>query len=262
MDWRPIIDTHAHIWPADAPNTTNIVLQDTLTVDEYLKKLDEYGVTFGVIAAPSFLGCYSDYMIAALRAHRRLRGTAIVDCDIEPHTLRRMDRDGVVGVRFALYSSPTIPDFNSPSYKIFFKRVKDLNWHVHVYATPERLGALIPVLAQTGVNLVIDHLAAPLAGEKTSPSVDAALRAVQNGRTWIKLSAPYRAKNADTVALVGRFLSEVGTDRLVWGSDCPWIGHEKEFDYGQAIGWFEAVVPDSCKRDQIGITAIKLYGFA
>ena len=51
-----------------------------------------------------------------------------------------------------------------------------------------------------------------------------------------------------------------GADRLVWASDCPFVGHEGQFPYKATIDWLEDAVTDAEARRKIfGETALKLY---
>ena len=71
----PLVDTHAHIYLKDQPIVPEATHQPkrSFTTDDYLRTLDAHGVTFGVIAAASFLGSVNDYSLQATRQHRRLR---------------------------------------------------------------------------------------------------------------------------------------------------------------------------------------------
>ena len=259
----PLVDTHAHIFLQDLPlveGATHLPAR-SFTAQDYLKTLDENGVLYGVIAAPSFLGSYNDYTIDAMRTTRRLRATAIVEPSIDRYALKAMDADGIVGIRFSLrrYSSP---DLTSPEYRRLLRRVADLGWHVHLFAEGPRLAALLPLLVDSGVNLVVDHFGAPVQelGEE-SPGFQAILRALPSGRTWVKMSAPYRFQGVDCAALARKLLAEAGPDRLLWGSDWPWTGFDAQFGYHDTIAWFEDWVPDAATREKIGRTAAALYRF-
>jgi predicted TIM-barrel fold metal-dependent hydrolase len=220
-------------------------------------------VLFGVIAAPSFLGSYNDYTLDALRQHRRLRATAIVDPEIDIYSLRAMDADGIVGIRFSLRDYAGMPDLRSPAYQRLLRRVTDLDWHVHLYAEEERIAALAPQLLEAGVKLVIDHFGNPNPAQgENSPGFQAALRALDTGRGWVKISAPYRTPGCDHSALAARLLAEGGAERLLFGSDWPFVGHETKVTYRQTIDWFERFVPDPNTRLEIGRTAARLYHYA
>jgi predicted TIM-barrel fold metal-dependent hydrolase len=95
---------------------------------------------------------------------------------------------------------------------------------------------------------------------------------VAKGRTWVKLSAGYRLTwqgqgngRPDPVAMrlaqaaAGKLLQEAGTERLVWGSDCPFVGHESSLTFADALASFEEWVPDAAARRRISDTALKLY---
>src|SRR5580704_15529282 len=261
----PLIDTHAHIYPRNTPlieGATHTTSHD-VTPEEYVRTLDEHGVLFGVHAAASFMGPYNDYTLAALARYPRLRGTAIVDPSIGLHELKAMDAAGIVGIRFSLRDYKGTPDLRSIEYQRLFRRVADLDWHVHVYAEGERIAALTDQLLVTGVKIVIDHYGnpSPNLGE-LSPGFQAALRAISSGRGWVKVSAPYRSAGSDHAALAARLLAEGGPERLLFASDWPFVGHESKVTYRQMVASFEQVVPDPVVREQIGRSAARLYKFA
>ena len=46
----------------------------------------------------------------------------------------------------------------------------------------------------------------------------------------------------------------------MWASDCPFVGHEKQFSYQSTIDWLTDCVPDPDARAKIfGETALKFY---
>jgi predicted TIM-barrel fold metal-dependent hydrolase len=261
----PLVDTHAHIYPRDTPlidGATHKPSRD-VTPEEYTRTLDAHGVLFGVHAAASFMGPYNDYTLAALARYPRLRGTAIVDPSIGWHELKAMDAAGIVGIRFSLRDYKGTPDLGSVEYRRLFHRVRDLDWHVHVYAEGERIASLTDQLLAAGVRTVIDHYGNPVPGlGESSPGFQAALRAIGSGRGWVKVSAPYRSAGCDHAALAARLLAEGGPERLLWASDWPFVGHESKVTYREMVESFEQVVPDPVVREKIGRTAARLYNFA
>lgn len=262
-EWSPVIDTHAHVFLSEFPLAENATFRPSrsFTEQDYLNVLDGESIQFGVLTAPSFLGTYNDYTLDVLRRNRRLRGTAIVDPATDPYTLRSMANDGMVGIRYSLRRYPDTPDFTSPTYRRLLRRVQDLDWFVHIMAESHKLAALVPILADSGVKLVIDHFGVPEKGFAEDPGLQAIVRAVQGGRTWIKLSAPYRTKGADMKDLARKFLSVAGPERLLWGSDWPWTGHEDQFAYRDTIRWFKDWIPEREIREKMGRTGLALHGF-
>ncbi len=261
----PLVDTHAHIYLADHPVIPAATHQPrrSFTTADYLRTLDDHGVLFGVIAAASFMGSFNDYTLEALRAHRRLRATAIVEPDVTLPELRAMDAAGIIGIRFSLRNYTGTPDLTTPEYQRLLRRVADLDWHVHIYAEGDRIAALTPVLLNAGVKLVIDHYGNPdpALGEY-SPGFQAALRALGSGRGWVKISGSYRSPGCDHPALAARLLAEAGPEHLLFGSDWPFVGHEQEVTYRDTVNWFETAIPDADTRARIGRTAARLYRFA
>jgi predicted TIM-barrel fold metal-dependent hydrolase len=260
----PLVETHAHIYQKGDPVVADATHRPerSFTTEDFLATLDAHGVAFGVIAAASFLGSFNDYSLEATRAHKRLRTTVIVDPEIGPAELRAMDRDGAVGIRFSLRSYATMPDLGSAAYQRLLRRMRDLDWHVHLYAEEERIAALTPALLDAGVKVVIDHYGNPNPRDGVnSPGFQAALRALGSGRGWVKISAPYRTPGCDHRALAARLLAEAGAERLLFGSDWPFVGHEDEVTYADTVTWFEHSIPDPAHRAIIGRTALRLYGF-
>lgn len=262
--WSPLIDTHAHIFEGNLPLASNASYSPKydFTKNDYLKILDAESIYFGVLTAPSFLGTYNDYVLDMLASCPRLRGTAIVDPDIDPGLLRLMADSGIVGIRYSLRRYPDLPDFTAPQYQRLLRRVRDLDMYVHVLAESERLATLIPPLDKAGVKIVVDHFGVP---EKkfgdNDPTQQAVLKALDSGRTWIKLSAPYRTSGIDMKALANKFLKVAGTERLLWGSDCPWASHEGKYTLRDTIKWFEDWIPDRAVREAIGKTGMALNKF-
>lgn len=262
--WSPILDTHAHIFLRELPLVEGATHrpEKSFTTSDYLAELDVNDVPFGVIAAPSFLGSYNDYMLDELQQHRRLRGTAIVEPGIDRESLRAMDRGGIVGIRYSLRRYPTVPDFTTPEFQRLLRRIVDLDWHVHILAESDRMAFLVPQLAEAGVKLVIDHFGLPDATRGYDcPAFQAVQRALQTGRTWVKLSAPYRLTGWDAGELARRYLAEAGTERLLWGSDCPWTAHEGKFGFRDTIDWFEQWFPNQAVREAIGRSGLRLYRY-
>jgi predicted TIM-barrel fold metal-dependent hydrolase len=262
MTESPLVDAHVHVFTQDMPLIDNPRHAPTysFTVEQLLATMDAHGVQFAVIAAASPWGDYNDYTIAALRVHPRLRGTVILKPTVERYILEAMSKDGVVGVRLPFISLAELPDITSFDYRRFLRRLADLDWHVHLHVEGEKLPQLLPSLEASGVRLVIDHLGRP--DPRTginSEGFKALLRSIDKGRTWVKMSAAYRLGPA--AADYGRELVRVaGPDRLVWASDCPFVGLESQVRYQETIDWLIDCVPDANARRKIfGETALKLY---
>ncbi|MGE0557630.1 MAG: amidohydrolase [Burkholderiales bacterium] len=259
----PIVDSHAHVYTTDmplAPTAWHKPPHDA-TIDQYVATLDKHGVQYAVLAAASLFDDYNEYSIEAARKHKRLRTTAIVKPTMDPYVMRMMKDDGVVGVRFQWRNVKDIPDITTAEYAKFFRRVRDLDWHVHINQTADKLAAPIATLQAAGVKLVIDHFGHPQQGDAQCPGFQAVVRAVDNGRTWIKMSAGYRFRSPQVAQDCAQvLLSRVGPDRLLWGSDWPFAAFEDTMRYDTAIEHFRQWVPDAKTRRIIsGETPLRLY---
>jgi hypothetical protein len=47
---------------------------------------------------------------------------------------------------------------------------------------------------------------------------------------------------------------------MLWASDCPFVGGEKDTDYRRAIDWLKLAIPDEDARRRVyGPNALELY---
>src|SRR5688572_9455367 len=231
------------------------------TVEEYVATMDKHGVRYGVIAAASPWGDYNDYTLDSIRGNARLRGTVIVRPTVERYILDLMKKDGIVGVRLPFIGLSSPPDLTSFEYRRLLKRIADLDWHVHLHIEGERLPEVLPLLLDCGVKIVIDHLGRVARRDcPDGAGFRAMVSAVAGGRTWIKASGPHRV--ADATGVLRLLADEIGPDRLVWASDCPFVGEESRITYQQTIDWLKDSLPDpAIQRKVMSENAIALYGF-
>ena len=270
----PIVDAHAHIFTQEMPMASSAWHKPdySFTAEDYLRVLDEHGVHFGVIAGISIFGYYNDYMLEKLRKHKRLRGTVNIPPTTERHVLEQMKQDGVIGIRLQLARRKDLPNLDSEEYRLLFRRAADLDWHVHMVVEGRKWPELLPPVEASGVKIVIDHFGhpEPEKGEQCA-GYQAVLRSVEKGRTWVKLSAGYRLTwlhgvkqrdpRADELArrLARNLLYHAGPERLVWGSDCPFVGYEAAVSYRDTLNDLAEWVPDAAARGKMSETALKLY---
>jgi predicted TIM-barrel fold metal-dependent hydrolase len=260
----PLVDSHFHIYTTDMPlaKTAWHSPDHDASIEQCLATLDEHGVTFGVISAASLYGTYNDYVREALKAHKRLRATAMVDPDWDIYTLEHMRDDGFVGLRFLWRPLADIPDITSEPYRRLLRRCADLGWHIHLTDRPERIDGTIRAIEQAGVRVVLDHLGLIDTEQGVDdPGFHAVLDAIERGRTWVKMSAAFRFKQpglADQVA--SALVAAGGWERLVWASDWPFAGFEGSVTYADTIAALHRWVPDSDMRHAIGArTPMRLY---
>ncbi|MGE0310077.1 MAG: amidohydrolase [Lautropia sp.] len=257
-----IVDSHAHVFKLDMPLVPNPRHSPnySFTARQYLDVLDEHGVRFAVLAAASPWGDCNDYMIETVRAHPRLRGTVILQPSVERAILDAMHADGIVGVRLPFISMREPPDLDTWDWRKFLYRLRELDWHVHLHSEGARLPRYLPALERSGVKIVIDHIGRPDPATGVDGEGFAAMVAsVQRGRTWVKMSGAYRVGPKAT-HYAQTLIGKVGCDRLVWGSDCPFVGEEGKVTYRQTMDWLVEAIPDEAQRRRVfGENALELY---
>jgi predicted TIM-barrel fold metal-dependent hydrolase len=250
----PGIDCHAHIYTHDmplAPTAWHRPEREAPLAD-FLAELKAHGIARAVLAAASLFGD-NENLLAATEANPSLRTSVNVRPDIAGETLRQMDRRGAVGIRLQLMHHP-LPDLAGPEYTALFRRVADLGWHVHIHDNAARIAYSLPILARTGVRLVIDHFGRPDPKERlASDGFQAVLRTIENGRTWVKLSSAFRlGDRALAQEAAAALLAAAGPERMMWGSDWPFAGFEGKVGYADTLRDLEEFVPDPDARRRIG----------
>src|SRR5262249_56104041 len=87
------------------------------------------------------------------------------------------------------------PDVTGFDYRALFRRLADLDWHVHPHVEGDDLPKILPTLEASGVKIVVDHLGRP--DPKTginSEGFKRLLQSIDKGRTWVKVSGGYRLR--------------------------------------------------------------------
>ena len=258
----PIVDTHAHIFTRAMPfaATAHSRPDYDYPVAAYLADLDRRGIVHGVIAAASLFADGNAYTLAALAAHTRLRGTVLAPPQTDLRTLRDMAAIGVVGVRLIWRRLRDLPPLDAEPYRGFLHRLADCGMHVELLAGSENLSMLLSQLAATPVRVVIDHLGVPSRdADERHTGTDALLRAIDTGRAWVKISAGFRMPFEVAAEVTNRLLEHPGASRLLWGSDAPFVNHEKAVTYDNTLELYRLLVPDERARGAIDRTALSLY---
>jgi predicted TIM-barrel fold metal-dependent hydrolase len=257
------VDGHAHLFTRGMPLNDQPRHRPSydFTLQDYLAILDRHGVSRGVIAAASPWSDYNDYTIESVRGNPRLRGTVIVRPSVERYILELMKKDGIVGVRLPFIGLSSPPDLQSFEYRRLFRRIADLDWHVHLHIEAERLPEVLPLLLAAGMKIVIDHLGRLSRQDcPDGAAFRAMVHAVETGRVWIKASGPHRVR--DSTEILRLLAREVSDERLVWASDCPFVGEESRISYQATLDWLKEALPDpSTQRKVMSSNAMALYGF-
>lgn len=189
---------------------------------------DALGIARVVVVQPSVYAVDNAATLHALRVlgPARARGVAVIDAATTVAELQSLHALGVRGVRVNL-EIDRASDVAAATAQLreTAARVAPLGWHVQVYANLPLLAACRAVLRALPVPVVLDHFAGAHAADGLAqPGLREVLELVEEGRAWVKLSAPYRlstaAGHADMAPIARAFIA-AGPGRMLWGSDWP-----------------------------------------
>jgi len=255
------IDCHAHVFATDTALSKSAWTkpEGEASIGQYRDVLRAHGIGRAVLAASSLHDDDNLYSTSVTRTDRSVRTTVIVSPEIGLGRLQQLDSAGACGIRFQLRNKD-LPDLRSPAYRALFRQAANLGWHIELHDDSTRLPPMIAAIEDSGVPLVIDHFGRPGTNGTADPGFRAVLEAVRRGRTWVKISAAFRLDDPrQDRSLADALLAAHGPDRLLWGSDWPFVGFESVMTYHQALSDFSRAVPDQAVRASIDANAAQFY---
>jgi predicted TIM-barrel fold metal-dependent hydrolase len=219
-------DCHMHIYDSRFPVAPNAKLRPpNATVDDYRLLQKRIGTTRNVVVTPSTYGADNSCSLDAIaKLGATARGVAVVDTSVTDAELKRLDSLGMRGIRFNLVQSgATTIDMLEP----LSKRVNDLGWHVQIHMLGEHIVEAAELLQHLPSPIVFDHLARiPESAGVDHPAFAFVVKAIDRGRTWVKLSSAYQDSKSgppaySDVSKVARAYVKAAPERMIWGSDWP-----------------------------------------
>ncbi|NYI68821.1 putative TIM-barrel fold metal-dependent hydrolase [Spelaeicoccus albus] len=224
------------------------------TAHDLLRRLDEAGLSHAMLTAPSFYGDDNSLLLTALKIGRgRFIGTAQVSASTTNDQLSQLASAGICGIRLNWWQMSDRPDPSDENYTQLFKNAAALGLHVEVLVEPSMLPLMASPILAAGATLVVDHFG--LVGDLRSPDGRALLSILNSGQAWVKLSAPYRLVEPRCGSSLARQLYDHRGDRVLWGSDWPWVSHEHEnFDYSETLAQIDDWFPDPAQREAVLIS--------
>jgi predicted TIM-barrel fold metal-dependent hydrolase len=155
------------------------------------------------------------------------RGVAVLRSDATDQTMDELDRAGIRGIRFSLYT-PKNAAASFDMVEPLAHRIHQLGWHVQLHWTADQFVEHAEMLRRLPCPLVLDHMGRlPQPLGLRHPAVKLIEQLLDNGDTWIKLSGAYldsqvgEGSDFSDVDAVARHWIAQAPDRLVWGSDWP-----------------------------------------
>lgn len=263
-------DCHIHIYGPSgrypvAPTSPFPV--EERPVAAYRAVMKRLGIERVVVVQPSAYGTDNRCTLDAMAELGDLsRGVAVVDETITDSELRSLTEAGIRGIRFFMLRGGVLP---WSALEPMAARVAAFGWHVQLQMDGRDLPDRVDSLLRLPGELVIDHTGKFLEPVGTDhPGYRALLRLLENGKTWVKLSAPYETSKEGAprfmdVGRLARGLVAAAPERMVWASNWPHpSAQDNPPDDAQLLDvlryWVE---DDSLTARILAENPAKLYGF-
>jgi predicted TIM-barrel fold metal-dependent hydrolase len=213
------------------PSPTRTYTPVPASLEAYRSLAGDLGIQRVVVVQPSAYGADNSCTLdAAAELGIAARAVVGIDDATSDADLDAMHRRGARGVRLnpesrGLRDVGEIGDLAEATAA----RIAPLGWHLQIFTGLPVIQALAKRFAAMPVPLVLDHMAlAQSARGPDQPGFDVVCELLSSGRSWVKLSAPYRISslepNFEDAEPIIRALVDANPDRVVWGSDWPHTG--------------------------------------
>jgi predicted TIM-barrel fold metal-dependent hydrolase len=270
---EPKIDCHVHVVdPARFPYREDTHYrpagQEIGTTDQLWRVMDVYRVGHALIVGPnSGYGFDNRCLLDALeRSEGRCKGVAVVPNDVAERELSALKEAGIVGVTWNI-SHLGVDYFAGAGAMLDRLRAHDLA--VQEQMVEDQLVPLAPMLARSGVRVLIDHCGRPTAAAGLDqPGFRALLDLARTGRAYVKISglikfSDERPPHRDAWPYVDALLAAFTPERCMWASDWPYLRAPAHVDYGSLLMDIAMLLPDARTRHQVlWKTPAALFGFA
>lgn len=235
-------DSHMHVVEPQYPLVANAAYKPMPhTIRDAIAFESSLGIENVVLVQPSIYGSDNSCLLDALRRIGPSRGRGIVVIDpanTEPATLRVWHTLGVRGVRMNFKSSGEEEPTREELRRTLFEQaelIRPLGWMIQVHTAMSMIPLLEEIIPQLGVKVCIDHFGGPDLpqvdwdkGESFDPyclpGFQSLIALLKAGRTYVKISAPYRLSKdegfRDLEIIIREFLREA-PNQILYATDWP-----------------------------------------
>ena len=270
---EPKTDCHVHVLdPARFPYRPDTHYapagQEIGTPAQLEQVMGAYGTRHAVLVGPnSGYGVDNSCMLDTIaRAPASYKGIAVVRNDVRFDELETLKRHGVVGVAW------NVTHYGLDYYrdaKPLLQKLAALDLCVDIQVERDQLVHMMPLLADSGVRILIDHCGRPTVDAGLDdPGFRSLLALGASKRAFVKLSgfvkysrepAPYE----DTWPFVSALVDAFTLDHCLWASDWPYLRAPVRVDYGVLLQWVLTLFPDAAdRRKLLWDTPHALFGFS
>jgi predicted TIM-barrel fold metal-dependent hydrolase len=209
------------------------------TIKDAKNFYSDLGIRNMVFVQPSIYGDDNSCMLEALEHVTPKHGRAVVQFDpetIDNKTMEKWHAIGVRGVRVNLVSvGRELSDEElRKELQSYAEVLKPFNWVMELYIPLKLALPMANIVPELGIKVCIDHFASPVLPKpydttRTIHPYDmkgfaSLINLLQGGRTWVKMSAPYRLSRDPEMRdldAIGKELIIKGSKRVVYATDWP-----------------------------------------
>lgn len=224
-------DTHAHIFgPAEKYpwNPARGYTPPDALPEAYERLHRTLGVSRGVLTQPSVYGTDNRCMLDYVARHpSHMRAVVAIGPDADDTTISAMHAQGARGMRVNIADPGGNPFASFAELRRFADRLKAFGWHIELLLHVHEMDDVIDDIRRLPVDFSVGHLGyMPARLGVDHPKYQAFLDLVDDGKCWVKLTAPYRTTAHQTapyadVTPFARALVARRPDRILWGTDWP-----------------------------------------
>ena len=223
-------DTHLHFYDGRYPATPDAVLfPPDAAPGDYQSLQAALSTDRLVVVQPTTYGLDNRCQLEGMATFgESARGVMVVNSKTAEADLTAMTEVGVCGARFHMLPGGAVPweELEPTAAKI-----APFGWHIQLQLDGNTLPDYLDRLMALPVPLVVDHIGRFMPPPPVnSPAFAALIQLVGEGRTWVKLSAPYESTGStadqtypDLLPLVDQLVA-TASDRLLWATNWPHPG--------------------------------------
>ena len=232
------------------------------------------GIERMVFTQPSTYGRDNTCLLDAIKlCGGNARGIVDIDEHAPDAELARLDSAGVVGIRFNL-GPPNRPreaglmERHLPRLLRLDARCAEIGWQLDILSPSWLVVEMLPIYRNLKSRFSLAHFGMFLARDGAHQQ---GLRAMTDflrqdaGGCHVKLTAPYRMATAprfDDATEIARALIEAAPDRMLWGSDYPYLSNAHRVNSIALFNLIAQWMPEPAIRQKILVdTPAKLFGF-
>lgn len=234
---QPVCDCHTHIFVpgASTPFAPAYPLPNA-PYAVHRAMLDTISASRAVLIQPSAYGPDHRVMADAIaKSKGNLVGVGLLQAGATAADFDRLENCGVRALRFVEARVPgtgeRYPGNSSiDDFVALRSAMAARGWHAEIWAPLAQAAEICDAMANDDVPIVLDHLAgADVLTDVDDPAFVRILHHLTTGRIWVKLVLCRTAETLEQ-ALATRMLHDAllaaNPDRLIWGTDFPFIRKE------------------------------------